>query len=239
LLGFCNQIWHALLLMFLFALLWMPGLWQVRALEHGISVNKIAFWSLTISALWRSAGWCLPVISGELPRRKTNEMADGSGFFNKRSFLVVGRYCAVEFLPAGRGGEGRRRSSEGFFASTRWWIWILLHQHAYHAEAMVASAFFGWNGGPSSCLDGAQLNLHFGGPSQSFPSESSSFRCQVVRPRCLGRRRRTLVASGEDRGANCVFAGTLEVLCEIVLAVAVIFFFLQGPGCNMYPPILI
>jgi len=102
------------------------------------------WWGCVVLALWRGARQSLTGTSGELPRWKTKELCDSTIPFNKRPcrsylwkqrmeavmYLLAGRggeeemrrcvACGVvKFLPAGRGGEGKRLHN----ATSAFWRW--------------------------------------------------------------------------------------------------------------------
>jgi hypothetical protein len=149
--------------------------------------------------------------------------------------------CWPLMLPlAGRGGEGRWRRGEFFSASSRWCDCFVLHRRANHAVALIASAIFGRKGGHLRRQGGVSFNLQRGGPVQSFSSDFPSSLCQVVCPRrSQGGQRSKLNFGGEDQGPDCFSCFLSKALYANFQDYVVTSSSVQGPVCNMFPPLLI
>jgi hypothetical protein len=95
-------------------------------------------------------------------------------------WCYLGRCCSTLVpSPSGRDGEGR--GSGGSVASSRWprpSLWWYNDDKRNHADIIIASAIFGWQGGP--CLTSIKEAFH------RFCWSSARPRCQVVHPRRLG-----------------------------------------------------
>lgn len=153
--------------------------------------------------------------------------------------LDARRCYAVELLPAGRGGEGRRRSGEAS-ASSRWRDWNLLQRRANHAAAMFASAICGRKGGPLRRLVGALSKPPVRRPIPELLVGSTAFSLSCgSSPTVL--RWPTMEAPRRWRGPRSRSRFLLYSrgpLCKSS-SLCCIFFIFQGLDCKMYPPLLI
>jgi len=148
-------------------------------------------------------------------------------------------YCPVMLSLAGRGGEGRKQSRRSFPASPSMVYQHLLQNRAQHmVDSSVAMICGQGEGHPSRCQDSAPSTSKMEALSRDPCRHYTPTSCQVVHPQQMvaGGRHRRLIAGGEDAGLDR-FSYFHPGSFLIVFRTAFQFYFSQGPGCKMYPPL--